>query len=103
VADLHEALDSEALRPEAFEIIRGLTDEIVLTPEKGELRIDPRGDFTAILTLSKDSKKLATERRSGLTQIKVVAGACNPFCYNFWPGMALAFRHEIENTHQLAA
>src|SRR3546814_670832 len=33
----------------------------------------------------------------------LVAGARNPFCYNFWPGMAPAFRHEVENTHQLAA
>ena len=75
VVDLHLALESEELRPEAFEIIRSLIDEIVLTPEDGELRIDLKGNLAAIPTLSEGSKKPATELRGGLAQLKVVAGA----------------------------
>ncbi len=77
VADLHQALESEETKAEAAEIIRGLVDAIVLTPENGELRIDLHGDLAGILALAADGKKPAAMSRDGLEQIKVVAGACN--------------------------
>src|SRR5262249_10162271 len=40
LASLHEALGREETRTEAAEIIRSLVDEIVLTPENGELKVD---------------------------------------------------------------
>jgi len=52
----------------ATEILRGLIDEISLTPENGALRIDLKGELV--------SKKLAPDNGE-LEQIKVVAPACN--------------------------
>jgi hypothetical protein len=77
VATLHLALEQPSTRAEAFEIIRSLVDEIVLTPENGELRIDLKGDLAAILSLSENRKKLAPEIQSELSQFKMVAGARN--------------------------
>jgi site-specific DNA recombinase len=75
VADLYGALrdDSEAKRMEAVDIIRSLVKEIILTPEKGELQIDVRGDLAGILAISLKTKIPAT--RAGLSQVEVVAGA----------------------------
>ena len=77
VADLHLALEHQSTKAEAFEIIRSLVDEIVLTPENGKLRIDLRGDLAAILSLTENNKKPATDIRGELEQFKVVAGARN--------------------------
>lgn len=73
VADLHNALLQEETRTEAAEILRGLIDEIRLTPEDGALRIDLKGALAGILRLAAGSKKPVTEG-DGLEQIKVVAG-----------------------------
>ncbi len=75
VAELHETLQQEDTRAEAAEIIRSLIDEIVLTPERGELRIDLKGELAGIMALASDSKKPAGQPHDGLKQIKVVAGA----------------------------
>ncbi len=75
MADLHEALQCDDTRVEAAEIIRSLVDEIVLTPEDGELRIDLKGELAGILAMSSGSKKPAAAMRGGLEQVKVVAGA----------------------------
>ncbi len=75
VAALHEALQCDETRLEAAEIIRSLVDEIVLTPEHGELRIDLKGELAGILAMSTDSKKPAAAMRDGFEQIKMVAGA----------------------------
>src|SRR5262245_8112661 len=77
VSDLHVTLNAEESRAEAAEVIRSLVEEVTLTPEDGELRIDLKGELAGILELAADSKKPATQRRSGLEQIKMVAGACN--------------------------
>ena len=74
VADLSEALDSEETKAEAADIIRGLVDAIVLTPEDRSLRIDLHGDLAGILSLASDGKKPAAVSRDGLAQIKLVAG-----------------------------
>ncbi len=74
VAAPHEALQCDETRLEAAEIIRSLVDEIVLTPEHGELRIDLKGERAGILAMSTGSKKPAAATRDGFEQIKVVAG-----------------------------
>jgi site-specific DNA recombinase len=75
VTELHEALqeDSEAKRMAAADIIRSLVNEIILTPEDGELKIDVRGDLAGILEVSLRTKTPAT--RAGESQVVVVAGA----------------------------
>ncbi|WP_240334308.1 hypothetical protein [Sphingobium estronivorans] len=47
--ELYQALqeDCEAKRLEAAEVIRSLVQEIILSPEEGELKIDVRGDLAA--------------------------------------------------------
>src|SRR5882724_1907495 len=80
VTKLHEALNDEATKAEAADIIRSLVDEIRLTPEGGELRVDLKGALAGILALAADSKKPAT-RGDGLDsfaeQLKLVAGMRN--------------------------
>ncbi len=77
VADLHAALDDERTRDEAFELVRSLIDEIVLTPEANELRIDLKGELAGILNVCADSKKPAPDHRGRREQIVMVAGARN--------------------------
>ncbi len=74
VADLHAALDDERTRDEAFELVRSLVDEIVLTPEASDLRIDLKGELAGILNLCADSKKPAPDHRGGREQVVMVAG-----------------------------
>jgi site-specific DNA recombinase len=74
VADLAAALNDEATRPEAAEILRGLIDAIELRPGKSRYDILLRGDLAGILTLAINSKKPATLSRDGLSQVALVAG-----------------------------
>jgi hypothetical protein len=67
---LHAALNAEDSGAEAAELIRSLVEEVTLTPEDGQLRIDPKGELARILDLAADSKKPATQRRNGPEQIK---------------------------------
>jgi hypothetical protein len=50
VEQLAAALQREDSRLEASETLRGLIDSIVLIPEKGQLRIELRGNLAAMLT-----------------------------------------------------
>ena len=74
VAALAEALADEAVRDDAFELIRSLLDRIVLVPEGAELRIEIHGELTGILELCQQAKTPGRSRASA-EQIKVVAGA----------------------------
>jgi site-specific DNA recombinase len=56
VAALAEALPDEAVRDDAFELIRSLLDKIVLVPEGEELRIEIHGELAGILELCQQSK-----------------------------------------------
>ena len=60
---------------EAFELIRGLIDAIMLTPSHGKLEIELRGDLAGILALSEASKGNAFSSNEKALQIKMVAGA----------------------------
>jgi hypothetical protein len=78
VEELHEALKAEDAGP-ARELVRGLIEAIVLTPENERLRIEVRGELAAILRLSglADAKAPAGGPELLAEQIKMVAGARN--------------------------
>ena len=73
VAGLVTFLTDDEADPEAVNLIRSLVEEITLTPENGELRVDLKGDLAAILNMA-TNKKPADEVH-GLEQVKLVAGA----------------------------
>ena len=56
----------------ATEALRGLIDQIILTPQDGELQIDVRGDLAGILNISLKRKKPAGV--AGSSQVEMVAG-----------------------------
>jgi site-specific DNA recombinase len=76
VAELHSALREEDAGP-AREVVRGLVEAIVLTPENGRLRVEVRGELAAILRLSgcANAKAPAGGPELLVEQIKMVAGA----------------------------
>ena len=59
-----DALTADANRIEAADILRGLIDRIVLTPneESKKLEIDLYGDLAGILTLPKQKRAARWER-----------------------------------------
>ena len=62
-------------KAEAFDIIRGLIDEVRLTPERGELSITLTGELAGILSLCDSKKKPASSYEERAKQVKMVAGA----------------------------
>ena len=52
VAALYDALQHEASRVPAADIIRSLVSEIILTPKNGFLQVELRGDLAGILTVA---------------------------------------------------
>ena len=75
VNNLHLALSNPDTGTEAMEQIRELIDTITLTPSKGRLQVELRGDLAGILSLCSQSKKSASRKNCELEQIKMVAGA----------------------------
>jgi plasmid stabilization system protein ParE len=57
VEELAALVQSEEDKQDAFEAIRGLVDRIVLSPERGKLRVDLHGEIAAILRLAQAGKK----------------------------------------------
>ena len=57
--------------------IRGLIDEVRLTPENGELSITLTGELAGILSLCDSKKKPASSYEERAKQVKMVAGARN--------------------------
>ena len=76
VEELAPALQREDTRLEASEMLRGLIDSIVLTPEKGQLRIELRGNLAAMLTAAQQTKR-SPETGDLLVPVQLVAGARN--------------------------
>jgi DNA invertase Pin-like site-specific DNA recombinase len=72
VGDLRAVLDQDAARDEAHEILRGLIDEIRLTPVDGAIGIYLVGNLAAILNLC--SSKRPGAMTAG-AQVTLVAGA----------------------------
>ena len=74
VQQLAEALRREDARTEASEMLRGLIDSIVLTPERGQLRIELRGNLAAMLTAAQKTSR-SPETGDLLVPVQLVAGA----------------------------
>ena len=87
VEELAAALQREDTRPEASEMLRGLIDSIVLTPEKGQLRIELRGNLAAMLTAAQQTKR-SPETGDLLVPVQLVAGARNQRYLQLWSGAA---------------
>ena len=87
VEELAAALQREDTRPEASEILRGLIDSIVLTPEKGQLRIELRGNLAAMLAAAQQTKRSPTTGDL-LVPVQLVAGAGNRRYLQLWRGAA---------------
>jgi site-specific DNA recombinase len=84
VATLSEALANPETRPEAFDTIRSLIDEIRLVPEDGKLRIDIYGELAGILAIAANTNKPGSLSTVGQSeQIKMVAGAGNQLWRTF--------------------
>jgi site-specific DNA recombinase len=79
--DMVEKLEASLRQPEthreAFELIRGLIDAVLLKPADGKLEIELRGELAGILALSEAGKASAFSPEEKALQIKMVAGACN--------------------------
>jgi site-specific DNA recombinase len=71
---LHEALEDEATRDEAMELIRSLIEAIVLIPEQGSLKVEVRGKLAAILAYGEGRERPGRTDRALAEQIKMVAG-----------------------------
>ena len=74
VEDLAAALQREDTRTEASETLRGLIESIVLMPEKGQLRIELRGNLAAMLTAAQKTRR-SPETGDLLVPVQLVAGA----------------------------
>src|SRR6266849_8540845 len=74
VEELAAALVREDARTEASETLRGLIDAIVLMPEKGQLRIELRGNLAAMLTAAQKTRR-SPETGDLLVPVQLVAGA----------------------------
>jgi site-specific DNA recombinase len=77
VEKLENSLHGPDTGPEAFQLLRGLIDAVVLTPVDGNLVIELRGDLAGILALSGAGKASAFSPKEKALQIKMVAGTCN--------------------------
>lgn len=73
VEELASALQREATRLEASEMLRGRIDSIVLAPEKGQLRIELRGNLAEMLTAVQQTKR-SPETGDLFVPIQLVAG-----------------------------
>lgn len=69
VATLTVLLEDPKAKDEVFETIRSMIDEVRLTPDKDQLRIDFTGELAGILDLCRKSKKPA--KRAELMQSKL--------------------------------
>jgi hypothetical protein len=87
VEQLAAALQREDTRLEASEMLRGLIDSIVLTPEKGQLRIELRGNLAAMLTVAQQTKR-SPETGDLSMPVQMVARARNHRYLQLWPGAA---------------
>ena len=87
VEELAGALQREDTRLEASEMLRGLIDSIVLTPEEGQLRIELRGNLAAMLTAVQKTKR-SPETGDLLVPVQLVAGARNQRYLQLWSGAA---------------
>jgi hypothetical protein len=73
VEELASALQREDTRLEASEMLRGLIDSIVLSPDEGQLRIELRGNLAAMLSAAQQTKR-SPESGDLIVPVQMVAG-----------------------------
>ena len=78
VAALHEALQDESSKAEAFEVLRSLIDRVTLVPEDGQLAIELRGDLAAMLAFSANRRRSARGTERPGSAIIVGCGGVQP-------------------------
>lgn len=83
VEELAAALQRQDTRLEASEMLRGLIEAIVLTPQDGQLRIELRGNLAAMLAAAQKAKR-SPETGDLFVPIQLVAGARNQHCLQLW-------------------
>jgi hypothetical protein len=81
VEDLAAALQRENTRLEASEMLRGLIDSIILTPDEGQLRIELRGNLAAMLSAAQQTKRSPETATS--CRFNGLRGARNPLNLEF--------------------
>ena len=101
VERLGDALRGAQHGREVFELVRSLIREVRLVPAEGTLLLELVGDLAGILAISEGAKP-GQEPGAKALQIKMVAGARSPFCYNNRSRRVPAVG-EIEDAHQFAA
>ncbi len=74
VEELASALERDDTRLQASEMLRGLIDSIVLTPQDGQLRVELRGNLAAMLTAAQETKR-SPETGDLFVPVQMVAGA----------------------------
>ena len=74
VTRLAEALERPDSHSEATEVLRGLIDEITLTPREGALQIDLKGNLAAMLGAAQNAKWRSSDTDDLHLQVKLVAG-----------------------------
>ena len=76
VAELLRHLNDSEHRHKATDVVRGLIEKIVLTPneEKTELLVDLHGDLAGILGMASGRAKPLKENDELVQQVKMVAG-----------------------------
>jgi len=68
-------------------MLRGLIDSIALTPEKGQLRIELKGNLAAMLAAAQQTKR-SPETGDLFVPIHLVAAARNQRYLQLWNGAA---------------
>ena len=78
VEDLAASLSDDRIRLEAADVLRGLIDKIVLTPDGNQLKAELHGDLVQILAFAEENPTKANAPAKGQGVIpSVVAGARN--------------------------
>ena len=78
VIQLADAFERPDSRTEATETLRGLIDEIILTPDQGELRIDLRGNLAVMLGAATNAKRSPESGDLSLQVVLVAGGGFEP-------------------------
>ena len=87
VEELAAALQREDSRLEASEMLRGLIEAIVLTPQDGQLQIELKGNLAAMLAAAQKTKR-SPETGELFVPIQLVARACYRRYLQLWSGAA---------------
>ena len=73
VERLDELLADPNAKPQAFELIGSLIEEVRLVPDQGQLAVELKGDLAGILAITQSGDGSAAGNRA--LQVKMVAGA----------------------------